>query len=37
VGQAKRRHVLRYLAARARGGIPGTGPFDLDETLIVFG
>jgi hypothetical protein len=34
VGQAKRRHVLRYLAARKRAGIIGTGPFDLDETLV---
>jgi hypothetical protein len=34
VGQAKRRHVLRYLAARERAGIIGTGPFDLDEALV---
>jgi hypothetical protein len=34
VGQAKRRHVLRYIAARERVGIVGTGPFDLDETLV---
>jgi hypothetical protein len=34
VGQAKRRHVLRYLAARESAGIIGTGPFDLDEALV---
>jgi hypothetical protein len=34
VGQAKRRHVLRYLAARECAGIDGTGPFDLDEALV---
>jgi hypothetical protein len=34
VGQAKRRHVMAYLAARKRVGIVGTGPFDLDETLV---
>jgi hypothetical protein len=34
VGQAKRRHVLRYLAARERAGIIGAGPFDLDEALV---
>jgi hypothetical protein len=34
VGQAKRRHVLRYLAARERAGIIGTGPFDLEEALV---
>jgi hypothetical protein len=34
VGQAKRRHVLCYLAARERAGIIGTGPFDLDEALV---
>jgi hypothetical protein len=34
VGQAKRRHVLRYLAARERAGIIGTEPFDLDEALV---
>jgi hypothetical protein len=34
VGQAKRRHVLRYIAARERAGILGTGPFDLDEALV---
>jgi hypothetical protein len=34
VGRAKRRHILRYLAARERAGIVGTGPFDLDEALV---
>jgi hypothetical protein len=34
VGQAKRRHVLRYLAARERAGIVGAGPFNLDEALV---
>lgn len=33
MGQAKRRHVLRYLAARESAGIDGTGPFDLADTL----
>jgi hypothetical protein len=34
LGQAKRRHVLRYLAARERAGIVGAGPFNLDEALV---
>jgi hypothetical protein len=33
VGQAKRRHVLRYIAARERAGILGTRPFDIDDAL----